>query len=248
MKLTQLFSKFKFAMRGIYDALTGPTPVEDIQRIFKMAVDYLVAALFQSDPLTINYSQARDWFERRRYAYQSTIRQIAPRVRPDATIVDVGANIGFFSLVLMEAIEFRGEAHLFEIVPQLMEHCHKTFEDTPYRVVFHNYGLSDAEGTVTVYTATNGNIGWNTIIQEKTDGSMKHIEVPVKTFDSISMSPPDFIKIDVEGAEHKVIKGMMHYLQNAETLPLFLIELGWLGNRPDPDAYYDTFDRLLQLG
>lgn len=248
MKHIQLSSKFKFAVRGIYDALTGPTPVKDIQQIFKMAVDYFVAAVFQNDPLTINYLQARDWFERRRYAYQSTIHLVAPHVRPDATIVDVGANIGFFSLLLMEAIEFKGEAHLFEIVPQLMAHCHKTFEDTPYHVVFHDYGLSDVEETVTVYTATNGNIGWNTIIQEKTDASMKHCEALVKTFDSISIPPPDFVKIDVEGAEHKVIKGMMHHLRNAETLPLFLIELGWLGNRPDPDAYYETFDRLLQLG
>jgi FkbM family methyltransferase len=252
MKLTdlagQLYAKLRFGLRGIRDALAGPRPARDLQRILKMAVDYFVAVLFQSDPLTISYRQARNWFERRRYAYQHTIGQVAPRIRPDATIMDVGANIGFFSLLLMDALEFEGEAHLFEIVPQLMAHCRETFASTPYHVVFHDYGLSNADETVTVYTATNGNIGWNTVIGEKTDASMKRIEAPVRAFDSLSMPPLDFVKIDVEGAEHKVIEGMMGYLQNADTLPLFLIELGWLGDHPDRDAYYDTFDRLVRLG
>ena len=97
--------------------------------------------------------------------------------------------------------------------------------------------------------AGNGNIGWNTLITASADADMKKITVPVKTFDTSGVTvTPTFIKIDVEGAEYKVLAGMATALRNWTPRPTILCEVGWGRNHPDWSAELAAFDGLANLG
>lgn len=200
------------------------------------------------DPQTVSHRQAWRWFDHRRDIVESLIGAVAPRVPADGLFVDVGANIGYFSLMLMERIKFRGEAHLFEPVPHLAALCRQTFSGLPYRVTVHELALSDTASTIPLFVAGDGNIGWNTMTAGRAQPNMKRIEVPTATFDSLGLSSPGFIKIDVEGVEHCVLRGMHEMLRAARPRPPILCEIGWPNSHPNWAEELRAFEALKQIG
>ena len=200
------------------------------------------------NPQTVNYKRAFAWFEDQREKYERLSDLVVKLIHPDCIIVDVGASIGYFSLILMDKLHFKGEAHLFEPLPNLAKLCEFTFKERPYNVHIHAIGLADKAGVMTLYISDNGNIGWNTAVKEKRQDHMKPIEVPIRSFDELVLPVPGFIKIDVEGMEYRVIRGMLNTLENAKFLPLILCEIGWGRYHPYWDEEIKEFERLLALG
>jgi FkbM family methyltransferase len=201
------------------------------------------------NPHTIDCVTARKWFERRRDIYEDLIPPAVPYVDPKGTIIDVGANIGFFSLLLMEKVKFTGNAYLFEPVPNLANLCKMTFKDTPYKVQVFDCALSDENGEIQFYTDREGNIGWNTLVVGETASKMEKITVKAKTFDSLGIKDrPSFIKVDVEGAEYKVFGGMLNSLKSWKPLPVILCEIGWGQSHPNWQQELSAFDELKKLG
>ena len=137
------------------------------------------------DPTTVTHADAMRWFERRRDEYDRLVSAVAPYVDVDGTIFDIGANIGFFSLLLTARTGFRGKVYLFEPVPHLAALCRQTFATaTSHQAEVLGFGLSDRNDEVECMVAGNGNIGWNTLIAAGADADMEKIRVQVKTFDT----------------------------------------------------------------
>jgi len=203
----------------------------------------------KNDPNDIDHENAMKWFERRKDNYERLISAISPYVDREGTIFDIGANIGYFSLLLMERIDFRGSALLFEPVPNLATLCKMTFRDKPYKVQLFDFALSDEDGSVEFFTAQDGNIGWNTMISNEGSTDMTKIRVKVCTFDSIGIkAQPSFIKIDVEGAEFKVFQGMFKSMKAWDQLPVILCEVAWGQSHPSWKKELLAFDELKTLG
>lgn len=202
------------------------------------------------DPMTVTHADAMTWFERRRDEYERLVSAVAPYIDVDGALFDIGANIGYFSLLLTERTGFRGTVYLFEPVPHLAALCKQTFaKATSYRPEVLGFGLSDRNDAVECMIAGNGNIGWNTLITAGADADMQKIRVPVKTFDTTGITvTPTFIKIDVEGAEYKVLAGMATSLRNWAPRPTILCEVGWGRIHPDWSAELAAFDDLARLG
>ena len=53
---------------------------------------------------TINHKEAMRWFGRRKYLYDKLISTVYPYVSSDAIIFDIGANIGYFTMLLAERL------------------------------------------------------------------------------------------------------------------------------------------------
>lgn len=200
------------------------------------------------DPDSVAYSDAMRFFERSRPSYEAMAELIAGQVDPHGVIIDVGSNIGYFSRILMERIRFDGQAHLFEPVPRLADLCRRTFADRAFRVTVHPFALGDEDAELDIYMASDGNIGWNTIIAAKAQEGMKRLRVPIRRFDALGLPSPAFVKIDVEGAEHRVLRGMLPSLQAAPRLPLILCEVGWGRSHPEWLQLVAVFRELEALG
>jgi FkbM family methyltransferase len=202
----------------------------------------------------VDHARALAWFDRRREVYDGLAAAAAPYVEPDGTFLDVGANIGYFTRVLAERTGFRGTVHLFEPIPHLASLATRTLADVPYRAVVHPFGLSDEDAELDIYVSGDGNLGWNTMVAAKAGATMRPERIAVRRFDGLGLPDldpevvPSFVKVDVEGAEHRVLAGMLGALTTWPSRPVILCEVGWGSGHPDWAAELAVFERLAGLG
>lgn len=203
-----------------------------------------------ASPVTVDLATARAWFEARRPTYEALVDAVAPHLPRDGLVLDVGANIGFFTVVLTERAGFRGTVHLFEPVPNLADLCAQTARTLPCTAVVHRVALGDETGTARIFVAGDGNLGWNTLVTEKAHpATMAALEIEVVRYGDLGLDAvPDLVKIDVEGAEYRVLRGLLPSIRLWPRRPLILCEIGWGPTHPAWSEQLVVFDRLIDLG
>lgn len=141
-------------------------------------------------------------------------------VQPDHVVLDIGANIGYFTL-LMSQVE-GVHVYAFEpdpdnyIILQKNLTLNKVFNVHPY-----NFAMGDKHTEIDL-NKCEFNRGMHRVYKSKwcTDGVIK---VPMRTVDEVMNDiHVDFVKIDVEGSEFGVLKGMTNLIRNSH--PTLLLE------------------------
>ena len=139
----------------------------------------------------------------------------------DSICLDIGANIGnhslYFSIIagVKKVYSFEPQKFVFDILQKNLTINNVT------NVYPYNYAIGDFEGDVSMNPSPLLNNGGTSVDWENNPLNRK---VKVVTIDSLHIKDPvDFIKIDVEGAESKVINGAKNLL--LENHPLLWIEI-----------------------
>lgn len=134
---------------------------------------------------------------------------IAEVVKPGMTVVDIGANLGYFTLLMADLVGPGGAAHAFEPNPPIARRLANSVDVNGFRewVSVHADPLSDADGRDVVLAIPAGEPK-NAHLSPALDlpGA-----VPLKTrrFDSYpELLGADVIKIDAEAAERDIWRGM----------------------------------------
>jgi FkbM family methyltransferase len=141
----------------------------------------------------------------------STIEILKKAIKEEYTCYDIGANTGYMSLVLSKLCGSTGKVYTFEPLPQNQVFINDHLKENNIRnTVAFDIALSDKE-SILQFT-DSGNYVANTYISNSPIyGTSKKIEIKCsyidKLIDENKVAPPDFIKIDVEGAEYDVLKG-----------------------------------------
>lgn len=201
------------------------------------------------DPNQVTLKEALGWFEERRPGYEELASHLAPYLPPDGVLLDIGSNIGFFTKVLAEKTGFRGKALLFEAVPHLAALSRETLSQAAFRFEVFPYGLGDKNESLSMHTSKDGNIGWNTFISEKAQPGMARTSVEVRIFDELGVGDtPSVVKIDVEGSEYRVLRGMTRSLASWNPKPVILCELSWGKMHPHWREQSEVLRDLLTLG
>lgn len=203
----------------------------------------------QYSALTVDHNQAMKYFEGHKDVFEDLVSAVAPHIPRDGVIFDIGANIGYFSLMLSQRLNFSGTVYLFEVVPHLAELCKQTFAASPFKVHVLAYGLSDEDAEEDLFIADDRNIGWNTLVAEKASSDMTKVAIQLKAFENCGIDAlPSFVKIDVEGAEYKVLGGMIGAMKNWNKLPVILCEVGWGRSHPHWDEETAVFEQMEKIG
>jgi len=131
-------------------------------------------------------------------------------IRPGDCVLDVGANIGYFTLLSSGLVGLGGQIHAFEASPQIMQTLDKNIKlNHVSNVVLHKEAVLDRLGVVEFYTGPEENLGLSSI---QNIGHLYAVktEVPCVSIDYLMPTLPAvrLVKIDVEGAEFLVTKGM----------------------------------------
>jgi FkbM family methyltransferase len=152
------------------------------------------------------------------------IRRIAERMD---TMLDIGANIGWYSLMASK-LNPKAIIHSFEPIPATYRRLFHNFSlNASEHLQCYNYGFSDEPGSFPFYFYPEG--GVNASMQNlagRDDVSV--IDCELRTLDSAlewlpSNNRIDFIKCDVEGNELFVLKGGLQLLGKHK--PILLCEL-----------------------
>ena len=143
-------------------------------------------------------------------------------------VVDVGANIGWFSLVAAKHIGESGVVHAFEPRPETAKMLKRTIKDNALdnQVSVWELALSDSVGMLDlVWSKDTDNPGGSFVAGKNTNlAQFDSAKIIAKPFDEVLPDiAPDVIKIDVEGAEPKVMMGMQNALKRKH--PPILSEL-----------------------
>ena len=125
---------------------------------------------------------------------------------PDSVVYDVGANVGYHTTAFASRAR---QVFSFEPNPQNFALLEQNTVDHD-RITRYQAAVSNTAGTGYIGDfdpSVYGNFGHMTM---GTSG----VQVPCMTLDSLSHTPPDLIKIDVEGHEYEVLQGCVHLLKS----------------------------------
>src|SRR6185503_5011057 len=145
--------------------------------------------------------------------YRSTgLGQHIRRQQPGRTFVDVGANVGFYSLLAREA---GMQTNAFEPEPSIAKFLQRN--EAVFGRIFP-VALGDKSESLPLYILP-GNSGAASLVPQ--EGCVLLDErVPVRTFSEFALggqlgepSHIDLIKIDVEGAEEQTVRGMIDFFK-----------------------------------
>jgi FkbM family methyltransferase len=134
---------------------------------------------------------------------------------PIGTVIDVGANVGSWSLMAAELLP-RATIYALEVVPNTAAEL-QARAGRQARIKCFNLGLADRTGTLSVrYHPAASTHATFTDFPHRWTG--ERIECPVMRADDFlaqqGIRSVDFVKLDVEGAEHLVLQGMESYLRD----------------------------------
>lgn len=157
-------------------------------------------------------------------------------LRENDNFVDVGANIGVYS-VLASGVS-KANSFAFEPIPSTFNRLKRNinYNYINDKVKLFNNGVGDKKETLFF---TNSLDAVNHVITEMTSDS---IQVDVDTLDNfLQNNPADFLKVDVEGFEEMVLKGAKNLLSN-QRLKIVLIETNGLTNNynSSDDGIFNT--------
>jgi FkbM family methyltransferase len=147
-------------------------------------------------------------------------REIASLSRDGCLFVDVGANMGYFSL-LWSGLNSRGRAIAYEAAPR----CIKLFEHNIVqngladRITLVPKAVGHKTGTAHFNTGPIDQTGWGGI---SNDISADNVEVPLVRLDEeLPDTMIDVLKIDVEGADTWVLYGCEKLLKKRQIRKIF---------------------------
>lgn len=142
-----------------------------------------------------------------------------------ATIVDVGANIGVYTLESSLAVGPSGRVIAIEAAPSHAEALRRNIQlNGMTNIVPIQVAVGDSAGMATLTLAGGGNLGMFTL---GASSGEEVCRVAVRPIDSLleerGISSVDLIKMDVEGSEYRALKGTAKTLETCR--PALLIEL-----------------------
>jgi FkbM family methyltransferase len=147
-------------------------------------------------------------------------------------VVDLGANVGWYTKVLSELVGPMGRVYSVEPIPptfELLTHCVRRLRLD--NVALFNCAVSDRSGLASMEVPRYVSGGENFYQARLVDGQvvssrLRTFCVPVRTVDSLLVGAPgrvEFIKVDVEGHESSVLHGTRDVIRRF--LPAMYVEV-----------------------
>jgi FkbM family methyltransferase len=144
------------------------------------------------------------------------------------TVYDVGANVGFLTVIAARLVGPSGRVFSFEPLPSNADKITHNLKLNGFeQVSVRQVALGAQNGEAAFLVSAEPTWGKLASLGVEVSQQIDEITVPVHRLDTImreeDLPAPDLIKIDVEGAEVDVLSGAGELLRGAR--PLLMIEL-----------------------
>lgn len=171
-------------------------------------------------------------------AYEPDVTKVLQRIlEPGDVFIDVGANVGYFTLLGSKLVGPKGKVYSYEPDPKNVErikfHCANNACDN---VEIVSQPVSHCVEDVNFWfnkASSGGNALWNPG-EFFGDPSYNDGYTVMKSttlddeFDRRGLENVKLIKIDTEGAEHAILRGASSWLEN-QSIPFIIAELNSFG-------------------
>ena len=203
-----LFSRFPFLKRT-YDTLLNTLKPKDLVKL-KVQGSYMFVDIKDAGVTHILIDKKE--------IEPSVTRIFRAVVKEGMTVADIGANIGYYTLLSARLVGTAGKVYAFEPSPENYSLLTKSIRENKY-----DYATAVQKGVSNKVEKTwlfmdRDNFGNNTMVAGTEHASDGSIEIETTTMDAYFSNGKkiDLIKIDVEGAEGLVIDGAKKILENPD--------------------------------
>jgi len=142
-------------------------------------------------------------------------------IKKGNVVIDAGANIGGYTLFFAKLVGKQGKVIAFEPVKDLFRILKFNVENAGYRnVICEMKALSDSEYVANI-ALSDTNIGDNRVQYGNFETKSTIICTSLDKYIQNKNLRINFIKIDVQGYEYKVFKGMQNFLNQQEHIIIF---------------------------
>ena len=166
------------------------------------------------------------------YFEEGMTRFILTHLRPGMTFLDVGAHMGYFSLLAARVVGDTGSVHSFEPTPRTFKVLRENTAGVR-NISVNNVAVfrEDKQLTLTDYGFRRP--AFNTLFDAAgvgavgDEGEVTRYDVKATSIDNYVAATgarPDFIKIDAEGAEEDIVRGMCDTIKRLQ--PILTLEVG----------------------
>jgi len=161
---------------------------------------------------------------------KNEIRVFKRIVKDGMTVIDVGANVGYYTLLASKLVGLKGRVYSFEPDPYNFTLLKKNVEINKCENVYiFNMAVSEKTGIVKLYRDSK-NYGAHSLIKHVVKNPRDYISVGAVSLDDFFKgfeSPIDVIKIDVQGSEGKVLRGMERIIRANKNLKMHIEFWPW---------------------
>lgn len=177
------------------------------------------------------------------------IKKVLQELNSDDVFFDIGSNIGVYSCL---AAERANNVVAFEPHPVNLSSLKKNVERNKSNVQIKNVALSDSVGEVNFSEMDTEETTSTAAITSENSSKTVESKICDKLVQSGNIPQPNVVKIDVEGAEPLVLKGMRNTLMKDECRVVFCEIHLPVDYRPSIEdhgyTYKDVKNMLIEMG
>jgi len=185
-------------------------------------------------PKSIELDGHRIFLDSKDFAYLST-KQFEPFekeiiekiVKPGDVVLDLGANIGYYTLLLARKVGDKGKVFTFEPDPYYFNLLKKNVKENHYKnVVLANKVVFNKNGKIKLQTFPDQRDSPKVYGEKQSNDyiglSTKDIAVEMVRLDDYlkNVNTVDFVKIDIEGSEGMAFAGMIKLVRRSKNIKI----------------------------
>lgn len=152
-------------------------------------------------PMYSSFKKKQDAFE---------ISLLNKYIKKGDTVLDIGANIGFYANILSAIVGEKGTVHCFEPDSTNFNHLKKDYGSLK-NLVLNNKAVGPKTEVLKIYTSKNLNVDHRTYKPEEYDQEIEIDAVSIDDYLNQNLKT-DFIKMDIQGFEMQAVQGMLKTL------------------------------------
>ncbi len=173
----------------------------------------------------------------------SLIQQI---VRPGDIVVDIGAHIGYYTLLLARSVGVSGHVYAFEPDVDNFSLLKENVGRNGYErsVTIEQMAIADTPGTVALYHSTS--TGDHRIYDSGNDRERTLTQASTLDTYFCNQERINFIKMDIQGAEALALRGSSRTLARNQDVQMIteFWPFGLMMAGTDPDDYVQSLEQL----
>jgi FkbM family methyltransferase len=197
--------------------------------------DIKIKHQWTGDRIILSLYKHKGYWYHGRHREKSTMLRFREFIRPTDTVIEVGGHIGYISLYFARCAS-KGTVHVFEPGANNLRYLEKNIQGTK-NIHLHKVAAGDVQGNQFFYmdpiTGQNNTLlkDYNVFKKNRSNSGDKKAVLEETTVEVVRLDDfakkhsivPNFVKIDTEGFELNVLKGMTDILKTIK--PIIMIEV-----------------------
>jgi FkbM family methyltransferase len=150
-----------------------------------------------------------------------TDEHLADALRPGMVVLDIGAHVGYYTLVAAQAVGPSGKVHAFEPCAETLSLLRTNVRTNGFaNVEIHPFAAGSGDSKRTFHVT--GSSDSHGLFPHPLTETVRTTEVRTVRVAQVVPGPVDLVKIDVEGAEFEALEGMGDLLSGEDHVVLIV--------------------------